>query len=433
MGHDWRAYDGCLEPKTNRNWMTEVRTQGQNECVAYGTLAALESMLKIHYYNDAGREDFNLFDAKIDNTDKNLLQEMGTDVSVSNACTILQRDGIIIPDRSTAYKIAGSSYINSEGMNSVETIIAKAKVYLETNGPIIAKYNDDVIGSHCLAIVGYTDAGNWICKDSWPLNNGVPYHNSSSTWNTDGTCKIHDANGGYREINADDMIRKRSGNLYAILLQRLAISIKHNSTPPTSITNWWKALLEIRKKIGVNNYVPLAELDPTHVSRFHEDNPDYELEYCYPRKKWYWGLRLSPPEGRSLNLDNLKADVGPGDYHMYVHACSNTNENWDGPATVGDSDTSVEILLNKVGQCAQEILYPFALDAMKRLEDEKSDLKVALRLLLRTAEISKEEFIADLEERLVDLDKAHGCGIDGALEIRRATEEIRKLVRSMED
>jgi hypothetical protein len=32
MGHDWRAYDGCLEPKTNRNWMTAVRTQGQDEC-----------------------------------------------------------------------------------------------------------------------------------------------------------------------------------------------------------------------------------------------------------------------------------------------------------------------------------------------------------------------------------------------------------------
>jgi len=436
MGHDWSAYDGCLTASTPpRNWMTEVRIQRQNECVAYGTLAALESMLKIHYYNDAGKADFNLFDAKIDNTYNNLLQEMGTNVSVGNACTILKGNGIIIPGRTAAYKIGGYVDINASlKKDDIQGIIEAAKKYIMTNGPIIAVYNDAVIGSHCLAIVGYTDAGNWICKDSWPLNNGVPYPNDESTWNLDGTCKISGANGGYREINADDMIRKRSGNLYAILLQRLTISIKHNSTPPTSITNWWKALLEIRKKIG-DNRVPLAELDPTHVSRFHEDNPDYELEYCYPRKKWYWGLRLSPPEGRSLNLDNLKADVGPGDYHMYVHACSNTNENWDGPATVGDSDTSVEILLNKVGQCAQEILYPFALDAMKRgpSEDEKSDLKVALRLLLRTAEISTEVFIADLKERLDDLEEAHGCGIEGALEIRRATEEIRELVRSMED
>jgi hypothetical protein len=402
--------------------MTGLRTQRADECVAYGTLAALESMLKIHYYNDAAKE--------FDLSEDDLLAAMGDIRSVENACNILKNNGITIPDRSAAYKIAGSSYINSEGMNSVETIIAKAKVYLETNGPIIAKYNDDVIGSHCLAIVGYTDAGNWICKDSWPLNNGVPYHNSSSTWNTDGTCKIHDANGGYREINADYMIGNLSGELYAILIQELRFPIKNNDSGHTSINNWTGGLLRIRKKFG-DTYTNLELRDPTSRARFVAKNPGCNVSIPDPNPD-NMSFFISPP----TNLDNLVVDAAPGEYDIDVHICVNgSNYYAHAGGTVGDSSLEVEILLNTIQQCAREILYPFALDAMEKnpSDDAKTDINVALRLLLRTAEISKEEFIADLERRLVDLDKAHGCGIDGALEIRRATEEIRKLVRSMED
>ena len=422
MGHDWRSYDGCLTPSTpHRNWMTGLRTQRADECVAYGTLAALESMLKIHYYNDAAKE--------FDLSEDDLLAAMGDIRSVENACNILKNNGITIPDRSAAYKIAGSSYINSEGMNSVETIIAKAKVYLETNGPIIAKYNDDVIGSHCLAIVGYTDAGNWICKDSWPLNNGVPYDNNSNPWNPDGTCQIPGANGGYREINADYMIRQRYGQLYAILIQELKFSIKNSNS--TSITNWTGALLRIRKKFG-DAFTGLQLKDPTFRDRFAEKNSG-RAEKPYAPNPEEMSLSITERE----NLDNLVVDAAPGDYEIYGHICGVSGSNYycNANPIVGDCGLEFEIVLNSIVQCSKQILYPLALDAMEKnpSEDEKSDLKVALRLLLRTAEISKEEFIADLEQRLVDLRKAHSFGIEGAQGIQRATEEILVLVRSMED
>jgi len=412
--------------------MTDLRTQGQDECVAYGTLAALESMLKIHYYNDPGRE-FNLFDAKIDETQQNLLAAMGTNRSVENACTILTNSGIVIPDRSAAYKIAEWRDINSEGTDSVETIIAKAKVYLETNGPIIARYSDEAIGDHCVAIVGYTDDGKWICKDSWPLDgDGNPHPNVGTTWNSEGECIIAGATGGYREIGADYMIRNRSGNLYAILIQKLNISISS-----VHITKCYMVKLLIKK-----NDTTLANLDPSFISMF-QDRFDASKGNLDNQGRPPWNcVQLKPKNGGTTfeTLDNLEVVVGPGSYHIHGHLFfNNPGSNEWGEAQVDVQDVNcvvnVSISVQSCHQCAQEILYPFALDAMKRgpSEDERADIKVALRLLLRMAEISKEEFIADLEQRLVDLREAHGRGVDGALETRQATEEILELVRSIGD
>ena len=409
MGHDWRAYDGCLTASTPpRNWMTAVRIQKQNECVAYGTLAALESMLKIHYYNDAARE--------LDLPEDDLLTAMGTIRSVENACTILKNSGIYIPDRSAAYKIAGWYQIGSSaGRDDVPAIITEAKKYLETNGPLIATYQDPTAGFHCVAIVGYTDDsspgagdGKWICKDSY------------------------DGRGYTYNIGVEQMILQSpgyAGSLYAILIQELRFSIKNSNS--TSITNWTGALLRIRKKFG-DAYTGLQLKDPTFRDRFAEKNSG-RVEIPYPPNPEEMSLGIT----ERPNLDNLLVDAAPGEYEIYGHICGVSRSNYfcTASGTVGDDGLEVGILLNSIVQCSKQILYPLALDAMEKnpSEDEKSDLKVALRLLLRTAEISKEEFIADLERRLVDLDKAHGCGIDGALEIRRATEEIRKLVRSMED
>ena len=420
MGHDWRAYDGCLEPKTNRNWMTAVRTQGQNECVAYGTLAVLESMLKIHYYNDAGKADFDLFDAKIDNTDKNLMQKMEGYRSVVNACTILQRDGIIIPDRSAAYKIAGWYQIGSSaGRDDVPAIITEAKKYLVTNGPLIATYQDPTAGFHCVAIVGYTDDsspgagdGKWICKDSYYGRGGYTDNIGVSQ------MILGTAQGGY------------AGSLYAITLQKLKISIRKSSSSTSPINDW--DYVHLRIKRGTVN---LVENDPSFVSMFPN------LGNTGRSDGWRGISVLIYRKNNQRNLDDLEVVVVPGTYDIEAHVCVPQDTlNFEGQAIgveVNDGNTEVQVtvLINSVEQCSREILYPFALDAMKRgpSEDEKADINVALRLLLRTAEISKEEFIEYLDQRLVELDKAHGYGSNGAFRTRQATEEIQKLVRSIED
>jgi hypothetical protein len=98
---------------------------------------------------------------------------------------------------------------------------------------------------------------------------------------------------------------------------------------------------------------------------------------------------------------------------------------------VGDGDANVpaQVNINGASQCAKEILYPFALHAIETQPSD--DVKVALNALFKLAEISTEDFIKDLEQRLDDLKHARNIGIDGADGTLKATEKILKLVKSM--
>jgi hypothetical protein len=430
MGHDWRDYNGCLEPKTTkRDWTIGIRTQslGSTECTAYGTLAVLEAMLRIYYYNDSDIE-FNLFDAIIGSRGVNLNTAMGNDHTIDgNVLSLLRDEGIMIPDISIPYKIAKIERILDELNGPAEIIIEKANKHLKTNGPIIATYYDSVIGSlHCVAIVGYTDDGMWICKDSWPLNGVVPYPNNDNTWNADGTCKIEGATGGYRNIDANDMLVNKSGRLYTMWLQKLNISIRENNTQ-VPLTGWSLCYLFIKKQNG--NGKNLADSDPTFISRFVD-------RFIADKYGVTWGncVRIYP-KSSSDNLDNLEVMVSPDKYQILVHACKpGINEEGymsDVRVDNGDANVSVQVNINGASQCAKEILYPFALHAINRQQPD--DVKVALNALFKLAEISPDDFIEDLKQRLVDLKHAHNIGIDGADGTLNATEDILELVNSMKD
>lgn len=424
MGFDWRNYNG-------NSWMTDVRLQTKDDCVAYGTIAALESMLKIHYYNDSEKS--------IDLDVSDLISKMGTsDISVEHASEILTCNGIETSPN-VFYKIAGIDKIKSkEGfpigrLGDTPGVIEAAKKYIKTSGPIIAVYDDPTVGRHCVAIVGYTGDDNsvddnWICKDSWPLNGNVPYLNDDTTWNKDGTCKIPNAKGGYREIDADNFIA-----LWAISIQKLNISIVHNGTP---ITNWNAAYLRIFKNGPTTEETRnLVDVDPTCISRFIAINgtrfnvSKYQLggDNC---------LQIKQKTSQEA-LNNLIVEVAPADnYEIKVHACaSHTNEDATRSSNeVGDGDTTVDVKipLNNISVCAKELMFPGAWQAIKQGQS-LDDVKVAIKVLLNIAEISKEDFIEDLDQRLDDLGEAHGFGVAGAQEHLSATEQILELVRSIED
>jgi len=70
------------------------------------------------------------------------------------------------------------------------------------------------------------------------------------------------------------------------------------------------------------------------------------------------------------------------------------------------------------------------LDAINK-QPSDDDLKVIINALLRTAEVSKEDFIKDLDHRLVDLKEACNNKINRADGTLKATEKIRELVKYM--
>jgi len=183
---DWRDYDG-------KNWTTPIRDQGAcGSCVAFGTVAALEALLKIRTFKDAGRS--------VDLSEAHLLFCGGGSCSgwhMNNACDYLKANGV--PDEACFPYSHGLSTRSctpcSDWRNRIDHTkipswsntkdVDQMKTRLVQNGPQItgmAVYTDffsyaggvyepvsgSLEGYHCVAVVGYDDdSGCWICKNSW--------------------------------------------------------------------------------------------------------------------------------------------------------------------------------------------------------------------------------------------------------------------------
>lgn len=182
---DWRALNGT-------NWTTPVKDQGQcGSCVSFGSIAALEALLKIRFYNDASKD--------LDFSEAHLLWCGGGSCdgwSIDDACDYLKKNGV--PDevcfpyqpKPMGCKKTCPDWKKRVGDTQVldwqnETDINAMKANLANNGPQIsgmAVYTDffnyhrgvykhvtgDLAGYHCINVIGYDDnEGCWICKNSW--------------------------------------------------------------------------------------------------------------------------------------------------------------------------------------------------------------------------------------------------------------------------
>jgi C1A family cysteine protease len=206
---DWRAFNGA-------NWTTPIKDQGNcGSCVAFGTIATLEELLKIHCYKDATKD--------IDLSEAHLLWCGGGSCNgwqMDKACEYLKKNGV--PDESCFpyqdkpmsckntcpdWKGQVGNTIISDWSNTKD--IATMKDRLIENGPQIsgmAVYNDffsyksgvykhvtgNLAGYHCVNVVGFNDnEGCWICKNSW----GTGWGESGFFKIAYGECGIEDAFG----------------------------------------------------------------------------------------------------------------------------------------------------------------------------------------------------------------------------------------------
>jgi len=182
---DWRSVN-------NSNWITPVKDQGScGSCVAFGTIAALEALLRIRLYRDVYKD--------LDLSEAHLLWCGGGSCNgwyMDDACDYLKNNGI--PDEACfpyTDNPMNCSYTCSDwkkwiGDTKIQewsntTDIKEMKENLINNGPQItgmAVYDDffyyssgiykhisgSLAGYHCICVVGYDDdEGCWICKNSW--------------------------------------------------------------------------------------------------------------------------------------------------------------------------------------------------------------------------------------------------------------------------
>jgi C1A family cysteine protease len=203
-GWDWRNVEGA-------DWTTAIRDQGAcGSCVAFGTVATLEAMLKLHYDDASQQPDLSeahrffcgcgnccdqgwwptyaLDYAKSSGVpDEACFPYQDHDMACSNSCTDWQ---------SRAVKVVSWSEVLDVGQR---------KEWLATKGPMVgcmAVYQDffsytggvyrhtsgNLAGYHAISVVGYSEAEQcWICKNSWDTG-----------WGESGWFKI-----GYGECKID--------------------------------------------------------------------------------------------------------------------------------------------------------------------------------------------------------------------------------------
>jgi C1A family cysteine protease len=181
---DWRDAEGS-------DWTTSVRDQEAcGSCVAFGTVAVLEAMLKLHHDDAALQPD--LSEAHLFFCGCGACCHRGWWPSYAlayaqkagvpdEACFPYQDHNMPCPDscddwQSRAVKVADWREVTDAGAR---------KEWLATRGPMIgcmAVYRDfysyqagvyrrtegDLTGYHAVCVVGYSEAKQaWICKNSW--------------------------------------------------------------------------------------------------------------------------------------------------------------------------------------------------------------------------------------------------------------------------
>jgi C1A family cysteine protease len=190
----WRWDDvGC------ENWITPIRDQGScGSCVAFGTLGALESVLKIKHYNNSY--------IIIDLSEAHLFFCGGRTCSqgwhMSDALNYIKANGVP-PESCFPYNINGkcsdtcndwSNLVGpTKGINwtLVSNTITQMQENLVRYGPQVAamavyrdfyyyaggiyiRTSNDLRGYHCICAIGYDDEDEcWICKNSWGTDWGM--------------------------------------------------------------------------------------------------------------------------------------------------------------------------------------------------------------------------------------------------------------------
>jgi C1A family cysteine protease len=181
---DWRDVEGA-------DWTTAIRDQGAcGSCVAFGTVAVLESMLKLHE-NDASLQpdlsEAHLFFCGCGNCcDQGWWPSYALDYARSSgvpdeACFPYQDHNMACSGACADWQDRAARVVTWEEVLDM----GARKEWLASRGPVVgcmAVYRDffsytggvyrhttgDLAGYHAIGVVGYSEADQaWICKNSW--------------------------------------------------------------------------------------------------------------------------------------------------------------------------------------------------------------------------------------------------------------------------
>lgn len=269
---DWRNNGG--------NFVTPVKNQGGcGSCVAFGTIASIESQIKIlrgaSYAIDLSEAHLFYCHARSDG------RNCGNGWWPDRALYFLQSQGVTeetyypytAGDQNCTGRLTGwdSRLSKIKGYSKINGIDA-IKEYVATKGPVEAcfsVYNDfynyrtgvykhitgSLLGGHCVCIVGYDTAGKyWICKNSW----GTGFGESGYFKIAFGECGIEGQVYGATGIVNDY-------NINGVLVQGLwTINETRNAWAFVSGGNGWKKIGNTMDVSFINMLKDLAAAKTTN-------------------------------------------------------------------------------------------------------------------------------------------------------------------------
>jgi hypothetical protein len=171
----------------------------------------------------------------------------------------------------------------------------------------------------------------------------------------------------------------------------------------------------------------LVDMDSTIMEKLRMRYADYEKVEINPN---YWGekrIRLKPGSGDYLN--HIEVDVPPGCYVVWTRVCYCGNEETNKVMVIVDcgGEACVNLLLDRAETCIKEALYPAAVLAIGMRLPE-NEVGIAVKALMQVAEIPKEVFVAELEQKFGELQETKGRE---AQEYLKATDKLLEIVKSL--
>lgn len=189
------------------------------------------------------------------------------------------------------------------------------------------------------------------------------------------------------------------------------------------IRSCWRTDLVIK---ACGNGDPLVDMDSTIIEQLKHRYADYDSvlvhDYQYERR-----IKLSPDNTRSgEKFNHIEVDVPPGCYVIWTRVCYTGNEETNKVMAIVDcgKEVCVNLLLNKVETCINDMLFPYALQAMNMRLPEK-EIGIAIKSLMKAGEIPKKDFVRNLELRLEEIEEAK------VQEYLVPTRKILEIVKSL--
>ena len=175
------------------------------------------------------------------------------------------------------------------------------------------------------------------------------------------------------------------------------------------ITDCWRTDLVINTCSGE----PVVDMDPAVIEKLKAEYHDYaavELHDYEGERR----IKLYP--GGRRPIYHVEVHVPPGCYVVWTRVCHRRNEETNKVMVIVgcDEEACVNLLLDAVETCTNQLLHPFLHRALE-MRLPRRDLQVVANVMMAVAERRKKDVLAELARRRDEVEEMKDAGLQKAI------------------